>query len=180
MTRLGRSYAQAFLDSAPANYDVEGFLTQAQGLLHALAHPQLRAFFLAPAVPQAAKQKALEEIAGRVGLDAYGLRFFRVVLENRRMGSVGEILAALREGYDRRRGVVEARVAVAAGIGEEQSERIARALSRRVGKTVRVHLETDPSILAGFVARVGSEVFDASTARAIDRFAENVKEGIKA
>ena len=59
MTRLGRSYAQAFLASAPADYDVEGFLAQAQGLLHALAHRELRAFFLAPAVPQAAKQKAL-------------------------------------------------------------------------------------------------------------------------
>lgn len=180
MTRLGRSYAQAFLESAPENYDVEGFLAQAQGLLHALAHPQLRAFFLAPAVPHAAKEKALEEIAGRVGVDAYGLRFFRIVLENRRMGSVGEILAALREGFDRRRGVVEARVAVASRIGEEEARRIADALARRVGKKVRIRLETDPAILGGFVARVGSEVFDASTARAIERFAENVKERAKA
>jgi F-type H+-transporting ATPase subunit delta len=180
MTRLGRSYAQAFLESAPENYDVEGFLAQAQGLVQALSLRQLRAFFLAPAVPRAAKQKALEEIARRVGLDEYALRFFGVILENRRMGFVAEILSTLREVYDSRRGIVEARVAVAAEIGSEESERIARAISRRVGKKVRVRLETDPGILGGFVARVGSEVFDASTARAIDRFAENVKEGAKA
>ena len=180
MTRLGRSYAQAFLDSAPEKYDVEGFLAKAQSLVQALTHVQLRAFFMAPAVPQPAKQNALEEIARRVGLDEYGLRFVRLILKNRRMGFLAEILGALREAYDRHSGVVEARVAVAALIGEAETERIAQALARRLGKKVRVQLETDPSILAGFVARVGSEVFDASAARAIDRFAEDVKERAKA
>jgi len=33
-------------------------------------------------------------------------------------------------------------------------------------------VNVDQTILAGFVARIGSEVFDASALRAIDRFRE--------
>jgi len=176
VTRLGRAYADAFLDTAPAGYEVEGFLERAAALRSALTEGRLRSFFLAPAVPIPAKRKVLDDLASLAGLDEFGLRFFRVLLENRRMGSVAEILSELHDSHDRRRNIVEARVAVAAPVAEEEKKRIADALALRVGKQVRLILETDPSILGGFVARIGSEVFDASTARAIERFAENVKE----
>lgn len=180
MTRLGRSYAEAFLDSAPAGHDTEGFLESAGALRAALAQERVRTFFLAPAVPLPVKRNVLDELASRAQVDDFGRRFFHVVLENRRIGNVGEILSAVANAYDRRRGVVEARVAVASSIDESEKKRMADALSQRVGKSVRVILETDPRILGGFVARIGSEVFDASTARAIERFAENVKERAKA
>ena len=35
----------------------------------------------------------------------------------------------------------------------------------------------DPRILAGFVAKVGSEVFDASALRAVERFQGEAREG---
>jgi F0F1-type ATP synthase delta subunit len=38
-------------------------------------------------------------------------------------------------------------------------------------------VKVDPQILAGFVARVGSEVFDASAVRAIERFREEAAGG---
>jgi F0F1-type ATP synthase delta subunit len=34
-------------------------------------------------------------------------------------------------------------------------------------------VDVDRNILAGFVARVGSEIFDASAARAIERFEQD-------
>jgi F0F1-type ATP synthase delta subunit len=40
------------------------------------------------------------------------------------------------------------------------------------GKKVRATFTTDPKLLAGFVARVGSTVYDASALGAIDKFKE--------
>lgn len=180
MTRTGRAYAKAFLDIAPPGYDVEAFLAKAGELRRALAEDRLRTFFLAPAVPAQVKQSVLDELTALADLDEFGRRFFRVVLANRRIGDAGGILAALHEAHDLRQGVVEAAVAVATPVDEAGSARIAKALAHRVGKKVRVHLEIDSRILGGFVARVGSEIFDASAARAIDRFAEEVKEKAKA
>jgi F-type H+-transporting ATPase subunit delta len=177
MSAAGRPYAEAFLASAPSGYDVAGFLEKASAVKRALLRDErLRAFFRAPALPAEAKRKALEDLSGRAGLDDFGQRFLRVVLDNRRIGDLAEILSALSAAHDKKRSIVAARVTVASPIGEAEKAKIGAALSREVGKAVRVAVEVDPRILAGFVARVESEVFDASAARAIERFGENAKE----
>lgn len=180
MSRFARSYADAFLSSAPQGNDVQGFLEKASAIERAVSRdPRLKAFFRAPAVPAEPKRNALEDLSSRVGLDEFGRRFLRVVLDNRRIGDLPEILAALRSAHDAKQGVLAAQVTVAAPISEAEKAQIEAALSREVGKTVRAKVAVDSRILAGFVARVGSEIFDASTARAIERFAEKVKEGAK-
>lgn len=171
MSRFAGPYARAFLDSAPAGFDVESFLERASALARATAADRrLRNFFAAPAVPIDTKRRALNDLAGSVGLDGFGRHFLDVVLENRRWLALDEILSAVREARDRQLGVVEASVTVAAPVGDEERRRIESALARQLGRRVRMKLQVDSTILAGFVARVGSEVFDASVVRAIERF----------
>ena len=49
------------------------------------------------------------------------------------------------------------------------SAEIREALEARTGTRVRLRTEIDPSLLSGFVVRLGSEVFDASLARRLTR-----------
>jgi F-type H+-transporting ATPase subunit delta len=178
MSAATQPYARAFLETAAAGYDVARFLEGAAAVAAAIErNPTLRAFLSAPAVPEEAKKKALAEIAARAGLDPLGQRFFQVLLKNHRVLESGEIVQAVREAQDARLGLVQGRVVVAAPIDDEERKRIERALAARVGKTVRVRVDVDPGILAGFVARVGSNVFDASAASAIRRFRENTNDG---
>ncbi|MGZ6971489.1 MAG: ATP synthase F1 subunit delta [Thermoanaerobaculia bacterium] len=178
MSAFARSYAQAFLQAAPSPYDVQGFLDRADTIARALAaDSRLRAFFGAPAVAGEAKSGALEQLALRVGLDPYGRRLLQLILKNRRLLNLPAILSALRAEADRASGVVQARVTVAAAIGEVERQRIAQALERAVGKPVRLETSVDAAILGGFVARVGSEVFDASILRAIEQFQRQASEG---
>ena len=171
MSRYARPYAKAFLETMPAGYDVEAFLENAASISRAItADPRVRAFLAAPAIPVDAKRRVLDELANRAGVDEYGLRFLALVLEKRRILTLGEILSAIRSAKDRDLGIVEAVVTVAAPVGEPERRRIEEALSRQVGRGVRMRVEVDPSILAGFVAKVGSEVFDASALRAVERF----------
>lgn len=180
MSRFARPYAQAFLGSLPQGYDLEAFLERASGIARAIAaDARLKNFLAAPAVPRDAKRNALEALATRIGVDEFGRRFLAVVLANRRILALAEILSAVRAARDRAAGVVEARVTVAAPVGEAERRRIEAALASHLGRTVRMKVEVDPAILAGFVARVGSEVFDASAARAIERFQGEAKEGAK-
>lgn len=175
------AYARAFLDLAPSDYPVEGFLDRAAVLERAIsADARLKSFFRAPGIPQEAKGGMLEELSRRAGIDEFGLRLLRLALANRRIDQIGEILSAVAKESDRRRGVVAGRVVVAAPIGDVETQRLVSALSRKVGKTVRAQVEVDPRILAGFVARVGSEVFDASVVRAIERFREEIEKQAEA
>ncbi|HVE65775.1 MAG TPA: ATP synthase F1 subunit delta [Thermoanaerobaculia bacterium] len=171
MSRYARPYAKAFLETMPAGYDVDAFLESASSIARALTgDARVKAFVAAPAIPIDAKRRVLDDLANRAGVDAYGRRFLALVLEKRRILALGEILAAVRAERDRALGIVEAIVTVAAPVGEPEKRRIEEALARQVGRGVRMRVEVDPRILAGFVAKVGSEVFDASALRAVERF----------
>jgi F-type H+-transporting ATPase subunit delta len=176
MSAFAHPYARAFLEAAPAGYDVERFLADAGSLVRAIeSDARLRAFLSVPAVPEEAKRKTIGELATRAGLDAFGVRFFEVMLKNRRLLEAGAILRSLREGWDAKQGVREGDVTVAAPIGEAERKALEEALASRLSGTVRLRVTVDPKILAGFVARVGSNVFDASAAAGIRRFREQAK-----
>ena len=171
MSRFARPYAQAFLETAPPGFGVEEFLSGAGVIVRAMAaDPRLKNFLAGPSVPPDAKRRVLDDLIARAGVDETGKRFLQLVLANRRIADLAEILSAIRAGWDRATGVVEARVTVAAPLADGELERIREALSRQIGHRVRMQVDVDRNILAGFVARVGSEVFDASAMRAIERF----------
>jgi F-type H+-transporting ATPase subunit delta len=171
VSRFARPYAQAFLETVPAGYDVDAFLAAAGVIVRAIGQDaRLKNFLASPSLPVDAKRRVLDELAVRAGVDDFGRRFLALVLSNRRIVALAEILSAVRAALDRSTGVVEALVTVAAPLEESQRRRIEEALGRQLGRRVRMKVDVDGKILAGFVARVGSEVFDASAARAIERF----------
>lgn len=169
-------YARAFLETAPKGYDVEGFLASAGDLARAIEKdPTLRAFLAAPAVPEEAKRKAIAELATRAGVDAFGARFLELLLRHRRILGTGVILQGVRKSFDASRGMLEGSVIVAAPIGDAERATIEQALGAKLNGRVRLKVAVDPKILGGFVARVGSSVFDASAAAGIRRFQEQAK-----
>ncbi|MCA1582175.1 MAG: ATP synthase F1 subunit delta [Acidobacteria bacterium] len=181
MSAFARSYARAALESAPAGYDFDRLVEGAGAVRRALdSDARLKEFFAAPSIPRAPKERALEALAVKAGLDDFGRRLLRVILDHGRLSKLSEILSALSQGVDRSRGVNEAHVTVAAPIGPQEEKKIADALGRSVGGTVRLRVAVDENILGGFVARVGSRVIDASVASAIERFQEKGKESARA
>jgi F-type H+-transporting ATPase subunit delta len=171
VSRFARPYAQAFLETIPAGFDVDAFLERASVLSAALSGDRrLRSFLATPSVPLEAKRGVLDDLARRVDIDDFGRRFLRLVLDNRRILALDQILGAIRETRDRQLGVVEAFVTVASPLSDGDRTGIEQALARQLQRRVRMRVQVDPGILAGFVARVGSEVFDASVLRAIERF----------
>lgn len=181
MSAFARSYARAALESAPAKYDFERLLEDLGSVARALGSDRrLKEFFAAPAIPKPPKQRALEALAARAGVDDFGRKLLRVILDHGRLTKLPEILTALSDGYDRARGTHEAHVTVASAIDSDQERRIALALSRALGGTVRLDVSIDEKILGGFVARVQSRVIDASIASAIGRFQRKGKESAKA
>jgi F-type H+-transporting ATPase subunit delta len=177
MSVFARSYARALVESAPAGYDLSGLLDRAEAIARALAgDARLKEFFAAPSIPKGPKEKALEALAEKTGMDDFGRRFLRVVLAHGRLTHLAVILAAARDELDRSGGIVQAHVTVAAPIGPDEEKKIAAALGRSLGGSVRLAVAVDAAILGGFVARVGSKVIDASVEHAIERFQERSKE----
>jgi F-type H+-transporting ATPase subunit delta len=171
--RYARPYADALLGSVPPDFDAAKWTAPLRDVAAAIGgNGMLRAVLANPSVKADAKRAIVESLAGKAGVDELGRRFLRLLLDNRRIVQLPEILDAIGEALDARAGVVPARVTVASDIDPAARERVAAALSRATGKKVRATFTTDPKLLAGFVARVGSTVYDASALGAIDKFKE--------
>jgi len=174
---FARPYARAFVESAPENYDYAAFLAAGESLSSALRdNPQLRAFMQNPAVAKDAKSKAVAQLAAKAGLDAFASRFLQVLLKNRRLLEAGHVFRAIREAHDAAAGIVRAHITVAKPIGEPERKMIEDALAARTGKHVRVQIDQNAAILGGFVARIGSNVFDGSADAAIRKFEADIRQ----
>jgi len=177
MSSFTRPYARAFLEAAPAGYDIGAFLEAGQTMASAFAaNPSLRAFLLAPNVPREAKSKTIEALAAKAGLDAYGARFLQVMLRNHRLLEAAEVFKALRDLNDARQNILRVRVTVPVALTDAEKKTLEGAIAARTGKTVHSQIDLDPTLLGGFIARAGSQVFDGSVAAAIRRFQTLVKE----
>jgi len=171
--RYARPYADALLGSVAADFDAAKWTAPMRDVAAAIASTgMLRAVLANPSVKADAKRAIVESLAGKAGVDELGRRFLRLLLDKGRIVQLPEVLDAIGEALDSRAGVVPARVTVASEIDSAARERVSAALSRATGKKVRATFTTDPKLLAGFVARVGSTVYDASALGAIEKFKE--------
>jgi len=181
VSAFARSYARAALESAPSGYDFEKLIEDLRSVARAVdGSSRLREFFSAPKVPREPKQKALEAIAGRVGVDDFGRRLLGLALSHGRLRHLSEIVSALSDSYDKSRGHNEAHVTVATPLTPEQERRITDALGRSYGGTFRLNVRVDETILGGFIARVRSRLIDASVASSIARFRKQGEETARA
>lgn len=69
----------------------------------------------------------------------------------------------------RQRERVVAEVRVAAPLTEEQSRRLAAALSSLKGRTVRLNVAVDPAMLGGVMVTIGDEVIDGTVASRLEQ-----------
>lgn len=127
-----------------------------------------------PGIEPAAKSSIIQAIGKKMRLSQMGLRVLEVLARNHRINQLGAILEAWREMINRAEGMTVAEVRVAHELSEGERNRLRKALEAKLGLRVELQLSIDPSLLGGFVARVGSEVYDASVTGRIEKFRESV------
>ena len=115
------------------------------------------------------KRAVLGELAARLELEPLTKNFLNVVIHHDRMNLLGEIAASFRMLLDERFGVTVAEVTAARTLEEGEKEELARALSARTGKQVRMTFSLDPTLIGGLLARIGSTIYDGSVRGQLER-----------
>jgi F-type H+-transporting ATPase subunit delta len=132
--------------------------------------PELVALYGNPAVEISVKVDATKAIAEKLQVRAIGIRLLEVLVRNHRINDLGGVLAGWKDLLNAAGGVSRASVRSAYALNDEETRRLSAALERRFGGTIEMELSTDPSLLGGFVAQVGSEIHDASILGQITKF----------
>jgi F-type H+-transporting ATPase subunit delta len=71
---------------------------------------------------------------------------------------------------DKRLGIVRARVTSAHALDSTQQQELASKLKQITGKQVRMEVATDPALIGGVVAQVGSTIYDGSVRQQLEAF----------
>jgi F-type H+-transporting ATPase subunit delta len=161
--RFTKPYVDALFEVAGGTEAVERLLPGLDSFARTQrSSAELRAVLRDPGVDREKKIALVSAIAAKAGVSALGTRLLGTLLGNRRIGALDEVLSAVRARIDRERNVVEASVLAAIKLDASAADSIRKALEAKTKKSVRLAHDVDPTLLGGFVVKIGSEVYDAS------------------
>ena len=171
-----RPYVDAFFDVAHAPAAVAGELEGLERFTAAARlSPDLLKTLRNPGIPKSRRLALLDAVAGRTGCGTFGRRLLAVLLQNRRLGALGDVLGALRKRLDREGNTLEARVATARPLDPALAEAIRTLVASRTSKQIRLVSVVEPALLGGFVVTAGSARYDASLVRRLEKAREALR-----
>jgi F-type H+-transporting ATPase subunit delta len=178
MRRIARPYAQAMLSVAGSTESAAAVRDQLAAFQAALSGSKdLTAFFANPAVPLDSKGRALGQLGDRLNLLPLSRRLLQALLTRHRLGSLDEIVAGMTEAIQARQGVAVAEVTTAEPLGDDERQQLKTVLEKKAGKRLELRERVDPTLLAGFVAQVDSQLFDGSLRGQLDRLTKELAGG---
>jgi F-type H+-transporting ATPase subunit delta len=169
--RFARPYARALMDIAGSPQAAGAVRTELVSFQRALAEsPELRAVYANPAFDLDSKITLTRQLATRMNLSELATRMLEVLVRSNRVNDITGILEAVAEYVNAATGVAVAEVRSAKPLTPDEQNELSTTLSRKVGKSVELDVQTDPALLGGIVVKIGSEIWDASVAGKIQKF----------
>jgi F-type H+-transporting ATPase subunit delta len=126
------------------------------------ASPDLARLARSPVIAAEAQARALSAILAKVGISGITANFLQLIVRNRRLFAIGDMLRVFQALLARERGEVSADVTSAHPLSQEQLQVLSESLNASIGKHVQVRTRVDPNLLGGLIVKVGSRMIDSS------------------
>ena len=131
---------------------------------------ELQELYANPAIEFGTKAGVTRKLAQRLGSSELAVKVLEVLIRNRRINHLEAVNEAVAAMIREMTGTVAAEVRAAHQPTPAELEELRRTLEKKAGRKVEVDVKVDPALLGGFVAQIGSEVFDASVHGKIEKF----------
>ena len=129
----------------------------------------LRNALLSPAVSPSRKRAVVAKLTAPMAIHVKIRNFLYVVIDHRRVHEIPSIVEAFEFFIDEHLGFVRADVSSATPLSAAQQASLETQLTRMAGKKAKVKFQTNPALVAGVVARIGSKVYDGSVKGQLER-----------
>lgn len=143
------------LDAVKA--DLERFETMMDG------SPDLMRLVRSPVFGADEQLRAVSAIMERTGIAGLAANFIKLIVKNRRLFAIRQMIRGFRHMVARHRGEVTAEVTAAESLSDSHIGALKAALKAVTGgKDVELDINVDPAIIGGLVVKVGSRMVDTS------------------
>lgn len=176
MTQTARTYGAALYELARDEGLSDEIFAQLQmtaGLLR--ENPEYMRLLSLPSVPKGERCGVLDKSFGGQ-VHEYLLSFIKLLVER---GSIGELYGCeetFRTRYNEDHGILEVNAAAAAPLPKEQQEKLEKKLAEKTGKTIRLSVRVDPSVLGGLRLEMAGRRLDGTVRRRLEEIETRLRE----
>ena len=161
MSRAAIRYAKAILETAVSSGKANQVNDDMKSIIKSVnSSADLKDFLASPIISSEVKMKALSEVFGSVQADTKSL--FRLLQENKRFEILEAIATQFNAQFDEMNGVEVAKVTTAFPITADLEAKILAKAKAISTKKITIQNTVDPSIIGGFILRIGDKQYNAS------------------
>lgn len=161
-TAAARRYARAVFELAREDGEIEDWERRLSRISELFADAKVAAVLSNPTI--AADQRETLVTSAPHVLDEKATNLARLLIESGRVAEAAGVADEYQRLADDAAGRVRATVTTAIELRAADRERLARDLSKRLDKDVRVRAVLEPKILGGLKLQYGDRIVDASVA----------------
>ena len=171
-----RRYAEAAFEIPVRDGTVDAWRRDLDAAAAALADPATAAAVANPAVASLVREEAVQRgLATSISPAALNLVVFMV--GRGKIDQLPRVAEEFRRLDDERQGIVHAVATSATALEPAEVSALTARLEQMTGGKVELVVETDPSLLGGFVVRVGDRLIDWSVRGRLERLRNQLVSG---
>lgn len=173
MEQIAQVYARALFEVAEQQSKTDVVREQVGQIDDAIReNREMRLFLFSPYFSTQEKRDGLRRAVE--GADPAVSNFLDLLLENHRMPVIARVRREFDRLWDQANDLLPVIVTSAVELDEAVVQRIGDEIGRQTGRRVELTKQVDPSIIGGFVVRVGNAILDASIRNRLERLRKQV------
>jgi len=170
----GKRYAQAAFELALEKNELESWQEGLRKIADLTEDEELMALLENPRIPFDAKKSLLQKRLSEINPFALNLAF--LLVSKGILGRASGIFQQYNNLLDVHRGIERAKVTTALLLGDEDREAISSRLEKIVERKVAIDAQVDPTIIGGFIVRVGDTLIDGSIHQKLETLKKSLVE----
>jgi F-type H+-transporting ATPase subunit delta len=173
---VAQRYALALLELAKDKKTVDAVAAEVENLAALVREDAgFRAFIADPRLGAAAQRNGAFAVLDRARVGGDVKKLVGVLISNRRLSALAEVLSAFGALLAEQRGQQTAEVVTAHPLTATQRTQIAARLTEAGYSNVRLTETVDASILGGLIVKIGSRLYDTSIKSRLQRLSYAMK-----
>lgn len=172
LATIARPYAQAIFGMAEGSNNFAKWSDLLAALKVVIADKQVDNLINNPKVGHEQLSTLLTDVCGsQLDDDVDAKNFIRLLAENGRIAVLSQIAEIYEELRNQAEGTIQAELIAPKPVTDEEKEKIATALKKRLGRDVSLQCSVDESLIGGALIRAGDLVIDGSVRGKLNRLA---------